>query len=90
MCGVSGAVMRNLDTVAVMPSCSYTVATYALGVGDRHNDNIMLKNDGSFFHIVSASLVELGTPCFVDVEPFMLQDFGHFLGNFKYQFGIKR
>jgi len=58
---------KAIDTF-VLSCAGYCVATYVLGVGDRHNDNIMMSRTGNLFHI----------------------DFGHFLGNYKKKFGIKR
>ena len=30
----------------LLSCCGYTVAMYVLGVGDRHNDNIMINKNG--------------------------------------------
>ena len=72
-------------------NAGYCVATWILGVGDRHPSNIMMRKNGHFFRekfpvafpptLVPRSLTQLRT---VDI------DFGHFLGNFKSKYGLAR
>jgi phosphatidylinositol kinase/protein kinase (PI-3 family) len=64
-------------------SCAgWCVGTYILGIGDRHNDNILLTNAGHLFHIGENN-------CDIIIYNMHI-DFGKWFGDWQKVAGIAR
>ena len=66
------------------------MATFVLGIGDRHPDNIMVNQQGQVRCTVSMLTMVCKFLKFVFLIQVFHIDFGHFLDHKKKKFGINR